>query len=136
MADLTEKDLIWLLLIAKKFGVKLSYQAKRKDKVLWRHSFCIDGLNGSSSSIKAWNTRCIFSNDLIHLVNTRRAFWLQIRASCGYYLFHWLVVLELVVVLCNNGDCFTKLNNGRVEIPIIKVSLSSLLSNGNSDMNE
>ena len=47
------------------------------------------------ASIKAWNTRCIFSNDLIHLVNTRRAFWLQIRASRGYYLF-----LMVVLVLC------------------------------------
>ena len=34
VADLTQKDLIWLLLIAKKFGVKVSYQAKRKDNVL------------------------------------------------------------------------------------------------------
>ena len=53
MADLTQKDLIWLLLIAEKFGVKVSYQAKRKDNVLWRHSFCIDGLNGSSSFDKS-----------------------------------------------------------------------------------
>ena len=55
MADLTQKDLIFLLLIATKFGVKVSHWTQNRERIVlvktWRDIFYIEGL--LISTIKA-----------------------------------------------------------------------------------